>query len=198
MSETLTSIMNRYGSDKGNGHHNYTSYYSFLFDKRRFDKLNILEIGIGSINSSIPSNMCGTKGKYQPGASLRGWRDYFENSQIFGCDIDKEILFTDRNITTFYFDQKGEDKLEKYDSFDIIIDDGLHHFPTNLNVMKSLLYKIKPGGYYVIEDIINHEYDPDAVSQVFKDLDGYNYEFIRLDNPRNNIDNNLLVVKRSL
>ena len=29
----------------------------------------------------------------KPGASLRVWRDYFNNAQVIGADIDKRILF---------------------------------------------------------------------------------------------------------
>ena len=38
----LTSIMNYNMSDKGSGHHNYTYYYSTLFEPIRNKKLNIL------------------------------------------------------------------------------------------------------------------------------------------------------------
>ena len=55
----LCEIMNRNLSDKGNGWHNYTKLYHELFKHRRHEKLNILEIGIGSIDPSIPSNMTG-------------------------------------------------------------------------------------------------------------------------------------------
>src|SRR5579871_4109364 len=79
----LCRIMNEEGSDKGNGHHNYTKLYSKLFSDIRNEKLNILEIGIGSINPTIKSNMCGCQ-NYKPGASQRGWRRYFPNAMIYG------------------------------------------------------------------------------------------------------------------
>lgn len=54
---SLTDIMNKHGSDKGGGHHNYTEYYSTLFEFLRNKPINILEIGIGSLNPNIESNM---------------------------------------------------------------------------------------------------------------------------------------------
>ena len=41
----------------------------------------------------------------KPGASLRVWRDYFPNAIIYGADIDKDILFAEERIKTFYIDQ---------------------------------------------------------------------------------------------
>jgi hypothetical protein len=40
----------------------------------------------------------------KPGASLYVWRDFFPNAYIFGADIDKEVLFNDKRITTGYID----------------------------------------------------------------------------------------------
>ena len=55
----LSELMNNYGSDKGgrNDHHNYADYYSEIFYHKRKKIKNFLEIGLGSNNTSIPSNM---------------------------------------------------------------------------------------------------------------------------------------------
>jgi hypothetical protein len=29
---------------------------------------------------------------YNPGASIRGWRQYFPNATIYCCDIDRDII----------------------------------------------------------------------------------------------------------
>jgi hypothetical protein len=198
--------MNRHLSDKGNGHHNYTKLYSQIFDPICNDKLNILEIGIGSVNPFIPSNMTGGElGKiYKPGASIRGWREYFPNSIIYACDIDKDILnFDEENISGFYFDQTDNNFLNEITTngllrdkkFDIIIDDGLHHFPTNYNVMKYLISKVKKGGYYIIEDIINTEYDIKIINSNSKLLENNIWQYIQLPNLKNTCDNNLFIVK---
>ena len=69
--------MNLFGSDKGgrNNHHNFASYYSEIFFHKRNDIKNFLEIGLGTNNTSVLSNM-GPNGI--PLASLRAWRDYFK------------------------------------------------------------------------------------------------------------------------
>lgn len=195
--DALTEIMNRYGSDKGSGHHNYTKYYDKIFNHLRNLPLNVLEIGIGSINSSIPSNMAGTPNKYTPGASIRGWRDYFSNAKIYGCDIDKDILFESDRISTFFLDQTDskviqEQIVDKDIMYDIIIDDGLHHFPTNWAVLKQIFTKLTDTGYYIIEDII--DFNPDTLTEAFANEVEMAYSII--PNPQNNVDNNILIVRK--
>ncbi len=195
-SETdLCRIMNKERSDKGSGHHNYTKLYDKMFKKGRDKPLTILEIGIGSVNPEILSNMCGVA-SYQPGASVRGWRKYFPNSKIYCCDIDPETMIVGQDrITSFVLDQRDLSSVTltfysgdlKDITFDIIIDDGLHHFPTNYAVMKILYDKLNEGGYYIIEDIL--DYNESLVSD-FR----YNRQYVTLPNPKNNVDNNLFIV----
>jgi len=72
----LCEIMERHGSDKSckptwvdyEGH-NYTRFYSQLFDDIRTDNINFFELGLGTNNTDIPCNM-GRLGT--PGASLKG------------------------------------------------------------------------------------------------------------------------------
>lgn len=200
----LCEIMNRNLSDKGNGHHNYTKLYDHLFSFFRHEKLNILEIGVGSIDPNIPSNMSGGDLGlyYKPGASIRGWREYFPNSEIYCCDIDNSILdFQDSQIHGFFLDQTNDyilnavanEGIIKDVKFDIIIDDGLHFFPVNTNVMNFFLPKVKKGGYYIIEDIIDTQYSQRSIN--FNILNNKNYQYIKFPNPKNTVDNNLFVVK---
>jgi hypothetical protein len=55
----LTKLMNLYGSDKGgkNNHHNYSEFYSEIFFHKRKEVKNIIEIGIGTNNTSLASHM---------------------------------------------------------------------------------------------------------------------------------------------
>jgi hypothetical protein len=195
--QDLTTIMNHNGSDKGSGHHNYTIYYSKLFDPIREEKLDLLEFGIGSVNPYIPSNMCGTPGGYKPGSSLRGWKEYFPNAHIYGCDIDKDILFQEDRISTFYADQTNrqvlQDQIVKKDQmYDIIVDDGLHNFTVNWFVLKEIFSKLKENGYYIIEDICNFD------QSVYKDpfLSEIEFKYIQIPNPLNTSDNNIVVARR--
>lgn len=200
----LCEIMNRHGSDKGNGHHNYTKLYHHMFQHRRNEPLNILEIGIGSVNRSIPSNMAGGR-PYEPGASIRGWREYFPNAHIYCCDIDNSILNIfdgDEKITAFHFNQYDHDKIHELFQagkllhgikFDLIVDDGLHFFPVNCNVMKNFVPFMNSNGTYIIEDIIHTEYNYRYID--FNILNQMNYQYVRLPNPQNPCDNNLFILK---
>lgn len=157
----LCDIMYKWGSDKGapgnKAHHNYTTFYHALFSPVRNETLRVFELGLGTNNTSLPSNM-GANGK--PGASLRGWREYFPNAAVFGADIDKDILFKEDRITTFYCDQLSPEVIkhmwetaELSDGFDIIVEDGLHTFEANKCFFENSIHKLNKRGVYIIEDI---------------------------------------------
>lgn len=95
----LKMLFDDCGSDKSI--HGYHILYGSIFNKLSKFPI-ILEIGIGSTKSSIPSNM-GNTGK--PGASLMALSKFFPNSQIFGADVDYEILKDFNNVKTFYLDK---------------------------------------------------------------------------------------------
>jgi hypothetical protein len=199
----LKDIMNRSTSDKGNGLHNYTTFYSMFFEPIRYNNLNVLEIGIGSVNFQYPGHMGWWKDTYKPGASIKGWKQYFTNSMIYGCDIDRDVLFTEDRIETFYLDQTSSDSIKQQicdidREYDIIIDDGMHHFPTNFNVLKQIYCKLKPGGYYVIEDICDFDEDMFNTSDFAVEVisKGDFCAYIKLTNPANNNDNNIVVLRK--
>jgi hypothetical protein len=153
----LCRIMRRYGSDKGLGRHNYTTVYHRLFAPWKTRKLRLLELGLGTNNPDLASSM-GEAGK--PGASLRGWAEFFPNGTVFGADIDREILFNEGRIKTYYCDQLNSTSIEAMwanqplaGDFDIVIEDGLHTFAANVSFLEGSLFKVGRGGYYVIEDI---------------------------------------------
>ena len=111
--------MNRFGSDKGNGWHNYTKIYDFMFKNMRDKKLNILEIGVGTINPYMKSNMCLNNG-YRPGSSHRGWKEYFYNSNIYGCDIDTSIVTNcDEDRIKYFYLELNDEKYQYVNLFNI-------------------------------------------------------------------------------
>jgi len=207
-STPLCEIMGRYGSDKGNVNinncwHNYTTFYYSIFKKLSQKKLRIFELGLGTNNINVPSNM-GANGK--PGASLYGWQEFFPNSDIFGADIDIGILFNTDKIKTFYCDQTNP-YIIKYmwnqpslqENFDIIIEDGLHTFNANVCFFENSIHKLKSNGYFIIEDIINYE-EHLFINKIKEwELQYKNCLFTLLKIPslRNDCDNTLLVVFKS-
>lgn len=154
----LGDILRNNRSDKSTTH-NYHILYSYIFNKLgKQEKLNILEIGLGTNNPSLVSNM-GPNGR--PGASLYAFREYLPNSNIYGGDIDKNILFESERIQTCYVDQLDITTLNNIPvnfgniKFDLIIDDGLHSIGANFNTLLFALENLNVNGWIVIEDIRN-------------------------------------------
>lgn len=147
---------NFYGSDKSDSHDYHLIYGQIIAELGLNKALNVLEIGIGSIDPSIPSNM-GRDG--HPGASLRAFRDVLPKAQIYGADIDSQILFRENRIRTSIVDQMTPLSFQNMHasfgqpSYDLIIDDGLHAVSANLNSLLFSLPVLRPGGWMVIEDI---------------------------------------------
>lgn len=149
----LKILFDEYGSDKSDIHDYENLYVKILGDGSQIK--GILEIGLGTNNSDVISNM-GLSGK--PGASLRAFRDFCPNANIYGADIDKRILFSEHRINTFYVDQTSLVTLEQLLSqlpknLDLVIDDGLHSPDANIATLNFALKVIRPGGWIVIEDI---------------------------------------------
>ncbi len=194
----LCQIMNDSGSDKGNGHHNYTTFYHFLFENIKLDAKNIFELGLGTNNLRIPSNMSGLG---TPCGSLRGWRKYFENANIYGADIDSEILVQEERISTYYCNQLDKNSIENIKQnfdfeFDLVIEDGLHTFEANISFFECFIDKVRKGGFYIIEDIDKKyfvEFEK-YMNQIKKDFELV--ELVKIPNPSNLSDNNLLLIKK--
>ena len=152
----LKELFDQYGSDKGYSNHNYHWLYGAILETRRATAL--LEIGLGTNNEDIVSNMTrnGT-----PGASLRAFRDFLPDAQIYGADIDRRILFQEERVSTFFVDQTDLDSFVELsaaipDELDLIIDDGLHTPNANLASLVFGLGRLKVDGYFLVEDIGRH------------------------------------------
>ena len=196
----LTELMNYYGSDKGgkNNHHNYSDYYSEIFFNRRKEVKNFLEIGLGTNNVNLASNM-GKDGV--PLASLKAWRDYFENANIYGADIDKEILKNDHRIKTFFVDQTNPATISLMfknigvSKFDVILEDGLHEYNANICFFENSISFLSDDGIYIIEDV----YFKDKIKFIncFKNSE-YNYSIIDIYHKKNIANNCVVVVRKNV
>ena len=69
---TLKLLFDKYGSDKGNlnNKHSYYKVYESLFNNIRNDSLNIMEVGLGSIDEKVDFHMKFMGKNYRPLASL--------------------------------------------------------------------------------------------------------------------------------
>lgn len=201
---SLCDIMVRYGSDKspspgGWNWHNYTQVYYYLFKDTA--PLNVFELGLGTNNMDVPSNM-GPSGR--PGASLRGWAEFFPNANIYGADIDRRILFNEGRIKTYYCDQLNTAAIAAMwqqiePQMDIIIEDGLHTYEANVSFFENSFQKVKSGGYYIIEDV-----NEDTIDAWVKKLPEWEakypihqVEILKLKHKNNNHDNNLIVIRKA-
>ncbi len=127
----------KYNTDKVY-RHKYHEIYPSLFDKFTDKEINLFEIGI------------------HQGGSLKLWEEFAPNCNIFGMEINNELI-TDK-FKIFKGDQSKISDLDKIiyqiPKCNIIIDDGCHipniQIKTFNHLFKNLL---EDGGFYVIEDI---------------------------------------------
>jgi len=164
--QEIAQLCDRYGSDKstatgdskftgGWDYHDYAPVYQMMFSPIRNSVKAVLEVGLGTNNPDLPSSM-GIEGR--PGASLRVWKDYFPNTVVVGVDIDKDVLFSEENIQTFFCDQTDQSSIELFFTqcptkrFDVIIDDGLHTEIAAATFFENAFNRLRPGGLYFIED----------------------------------------------
>lgn len=157
----LANLFTFHGSDKAL-FHDYYRVYGALLAPLRQQPVKLLEIGLGTNNIDVPSNM-GPMGR--PGASLRTFRDWLPLGEIHGADVDRRILFTEERIETHFVDQTQPATLRELavrfepHSFDVIIDDGLHVPVANINTVFFALGLLKDDGVLVVEDIGREHFD---------------------------------------
>ena len=126
-------------------HTGYHRFYEKLFEPLRHKKIKFLEIGLDNGNGSLL------------------WEEYFTKAEFHGIeyssnkvnDASKKV----NKINIHYGSQEDVNFLRRFKqqsggNFDIIIDDGGHHFEHQVNSYKYLfLDNLKAGGIYIIEDI---------------------------------------------
>lgn len=143
----LCQLATKYGTDKAGW---YTPVYDLLLSGRRQQVKKVLEIGIGTVEAMkhVPN--------YQPGASLRMWREYFPNAAVYGADIVPSDL-----VGAIQLDQGCEFALAHVGAedgpFDLIVDDGSHQPHHQILSAKTLVPFLTEDGLYIIEDVNNFD-----------------------------------------
>lgn len=157
----LFELFIKYHIDKMNPngyHHLYEKLLTPIKDK----VANVLEIGLGTTDPTLVSNMdFAVKTGYQTGNSLRVWKEFFPTASIYGIDIDEKAIFQEDRIATFACDSTDVPKMQGIlnsvgKKFDLIIDDGLHTLEGNLGTLESTLPYLADDGIYIMEDINQH------------------------------------------
>lgn len=151
----LYDLIQKFGSDKNLS--GYTELYTNIFEPIKDKEITLLEIGIGTLTDG-ESNMRNTQiPNYKQGASLRVWKEYFQNGMIYGGDIAEDTQFEEDRIKTFLFNSVSENECNEALGdleFDIIIDDGCHSEYVQKQTYNNLFKRVKVGGFYIIEDIV--------------------------------------------
>jgi len=146
--ESLTTIFDKYNSDKNSRFHNYCRQYENLVREYRESPISLLELGV-----------------FQ-GESVKIWREVFPNAtQIVGADIDSSCTSFENPEKSIFIeigDATDPDFLthlfQKFGGFDIIIDDASH---TNKDVILSfeqLFPLLNDNGLYIVEDTITYKH----------------------------------------
>jgi hypothetical protein len=140
--DKATVFTRTYAKPKG-----FTIHYERFFAPLRFDKLNILEIGVAG------------------GESIQMWLDYFECASVYGVDIvEKTNPWNDPATSPnprYRFLQGSQSDKTMWEClkavwgtrWDIVIDDGSHCNDDMITAYGCMWDCIVPGGYYAIEDL---------------------------------------------
>ena len=171
----LTSLANRYGTDKGTGRrgHHYTRIYSELFEPLRDRPVRMLEIGLMGMRQDgwdDPKLRDSGKAHGLDAPSLKLWAHYFPSGEIFGLDFNDFTAVEIPRAHIFQADASSPAELAAVldkvgGQLDIIIDDASHASDHQQITLGALFPALKPGGIYIIEDLFVQPADrepPDA------------------------------------
>ena len=154
----LDDLFHYYGSDKAqifkktnSKGHGFSKYYTQYLKNFKNKNINILEVGSFA------------------GSSAAAFTKYLPNSNIFCIDVNiSKFIYTSKKIKVYGLDIKNTKKIEetikkiiqieKFDFFDIIIDDGSHYLSDILFGLKNLFKYLKKEGIYIIEDFKHPNY----------------------------------------
>ena len=175
----LCRLALKYRSDKcpARGVHTYTPYYYNLLNDKKASIKKVLEIGVGK------------------GASLKMWRDFFPNAQIYEADYRSDFLIKGDRIESILCDQRRSEHLKRLIEYigsdiDIVIDDGSHRPRDQQYTCLKLMPQLSHIVIYIIEDVA----DPRIAGR----LKIYDVEIPKIDKARNRYDNRLVVIRHKL
>jgi hypothetical protein len=158
----LTSLANRFGTDKGTSTgdaHGYTEIYAAAFEAFRRDDFLFVELGLLICDGPVvESNPGGRVAERLP--SMDMWLAYFPRARCIGFDLS-DFSGVSRSRPRFTFiqgDLSSDDDLDRLaaqfsEPPRIIIDDASHAAFHQQRALARLFACLRPGGFYVIEDL---------------------------------------------
>ena len=139
--------------------HGYAKIYEKYLKERKDEYLNIIELGSFYGNASA------------------AFYFYFKNSQIYSADINPDMyLYRSKRLKNFFTDTSSRTSIEKNIlsrniEFDLIIEDASHMLKDQIISLFILFKNLKPGGFFIIEEIDFPEKREDMrADQEFPDL----------------------------
>ena len=139
--------------------HGYAKIYEKYLKKHKDEYLNIIELGSFYGNASA------------------AFYFYFKNAQIYSADINPDMyLYRSKRLKNFFTDTSSRTSIEKNIlsrniEFDLIIEDASHMLKDQIISLFILFKNLKPGGFFIIEEIDFPEKREDMrVDQEFPDL----------------------------
>lgn len=141
----LDEIGRRHGTDKWDAWHSFLGesfldvYESYL-GAFRPQPVTVLELGV------------------KRGASLRMWKEYFPLGAIHGVDLNPRCQEeSEERVTVHTLSQDDAQGLtalaEAVGGFDLVVDDASHINSLTAASFRILWPYVKPGGFYIIEDL---------------------------------------------
>jgi hypothetical protein len=151
--ETLTELANKHQSDKGTTFglaHGYTIVYEELLSPLRDAEIALLEIGLRH-DPYFGDN------DHSASPSLSMWMDYFPKARLFAIDTNDFTGLSGGRVKVFQGDQGDPEFLQSVaavlPALDIVIDDGCHASFHQQVTFEQLFPRLKPSGFYFIEDL---------------------------------------------
>lgn len=186
---TLRDLIDNKNTDKDTAH-SYLDTYEALLSSKKETATAIVEVGV------------------QHGGSIKLWRDYFVNADIYGIDtneIDRDCiteLKKDSRVTLLIPNDGYSEKTvslftEKELQFDMIMDDGPHVIELMKQFITLYLPLLKPDGVMIIEDVCSIDWIPilkDSVPEEFKQY----IQVFDLRHIKDRKDDILFVINKSL
>ena len=156
--KNLDELLFFYGSDKAEifrlkneKGHGFSKFYEKYLSELNNEQINILEIGSYA------------------GASAAAFSKYIPNSKVFCFDVNiTNFKYSSDKIFVYGLDIKNEYKVSKilkqifkknkFEKFDLIIDDGSHLLSDMLFSFNFFLKHVKKNRFYIIEDFKHPNY----------------------------------------
>ena len=136
---SLNTIGLSTGTDKASTIHGYLGVYESALGHLRDKRFKLIEIGV------------------HEGASLRMWEQFFPRARIVGVDIKKACKRFENDRVTIRIGNQGNPaflaRLAQNHRPLVVLDDGSHRWKHQIDTFRALWPSIRPGGYFIVEDI---------------------------------------------